>query len=286
MNELEFFLLKLHLCNLDLKNELRVVRYMLSFERCPSKDELFLLLKLGQTQKNDLWNALQSKQLSQKIQQNLKVSHFLTILDKRYPSQLQEIYSPPVVLFYQGDLELLDSKKLLGVVGARQCSSYALQALTQLLPNVIQQKLILVSGLAKGVDGLSHQLALKHHGKTIAVIGNGLDISYPSCNRALQTQIAHAGLLLSEYPLESRPLKYHFPLRNRIIAGLCQTVLVVEARHHSGSLITANLALQENRNVLALPGRINDIYSTGCNELIAVGAKPVLNSNDILEEFI
>ncbi len=286
MNELEFFLLKLHLCNLDLKNELRVVRYMLSFERCPSKDELFLLLKLGQTQKNDLWNAIQSKQLSQKIQQNLKVSHFLTILDKRYPSQLQEIYSPPVVLFYQGDLELLDSKKLLGVVGARQCSSYALQALTQLLPNVIQQKLILVSGLAKGVDGLSHQLALKHHGKTIAVIGNGLDISYPSCNRALQTQIAHAGLLLSEYPLESRPLKYHFPLRNRIIAGLCQTVLVVEARHHSGSLITANLALQENRNVLALPGRINDIYSTGCNELIAAGAKPVLNSNDILEEFI
>ena len=286
MNELEFFLLKLHLCNLDLKNELRVVRYMLSFERCPSKDELFLLLKLGQTQKKDLWNALQSKQLSRKIQQNLKVSHFLTILDKRYPSQLQEIYSPPVVLFYQGDLELLDSKKLLGVVGARQCSSYALQALTQLLPNVIQQKLILVSGLAKGVDGLSHQLALKHHGKTIAVIGNGLDISYPSCNRALQTQIAHAGLLLSEYPLESRPLKYHFPLRNRIIAGLCQTVLVVEARHHSGSLITANLALQENRNVLALPGRINDIYSTGCNELIAAGAKPVLNSNDILEEFI
>ena len=286
MNELEFFLLKLHLCNLDLKNELRVVRYMLSFERCPSKDELFLLLKLGQKKKNDLWNALQSKQLSQKIQQNLKVSHFLTILDKRYPSQLQEIYSPPVVLFYQGDLELLDSKKLLGVVGARQCSSYALQALTQLLPNVIQQKLILVSGLAKGVDGLSHQLALKHHGKTIAVIGNGLDISYPSCNRALQTQIAHAGLLLSEYPLESRPLKYHFPLRNRIIAGLCQTVLVVEARHHSGSLITANLALQENRNVLALPGRINDIYSTGCNELIAAGAKPVLNSNDILEEFI
>ncbi|QCQ03990.1 DNA-protecting protein DprA [Ligilactobacillus animalis] len=286
MNELEFFLLKLHLCNLDLKNELRVVRYMLSFERCPSKDELFLLLKLGQTQKNDLWDALQSKQLAQKVRQNLKVSHFLTILDKRYPLQLQEIYSPPVVLFYQGDIELLDSKKLLGVVGARQCSSYALQALTQLLPNVIQQQLVLVSGLAKGVDGLTHQLALKHHGKTIAVIGNGLDISYPSCNRALQTQIAHAGLLLSEYPLESRPLKYHFPLRNRIIAGLCQTVLVVEARHHSGSLITANLALQENRNVLALPGRINDINSTGCNELIAAGAKPVLNSNDILEEFI
>ena len=286
MNELEFFLLKLHLCNLDLKNELRVVRYMLSFERCPSKDELFLLLKLGQTQKNDLWDAIQSKQLAQKVRQNLKVSHFLTILDKRYPSQLQEIYSPPVVLFYQGDIELLDSKKLLGVVGARQCSSYALQALTQLLPNVIQQQLVLVSGLAKGVDGLTHQLALKHHGKTIAVIGNGLDISYPSCNRALQTQIAHAGLLLSEYPLESRPLKYHFPLRNRIIAGLCQTVLVVEARHHSGSLITANLALQENRNVLALPGRINDINSMGCNELIAAGAKPVLNSNDILEEFI
>lgn len=286
MNELEFFLLKLHLCNLDLKNELRVVRYMLSFERCPSKDELFLLLKLGQTQKNDLWDALQSKQLAQKIRQNLKVSHFLTILDKRYPLQLQEIYSPPVVLFYQGDIELLDSKKLLGVVGARQCSSYALQALTQLLPNVIQQQLVLVSGLAKGVDGLTHQLALKHHGKTIAVIGNGLDISYPSCNRALQTQIAHTGLLLSEYPLGSRPLKFHFPLRNRIIAGLCQTVLVVEARHHSGSLITANLALQENRNVLALPGRINDINSTGCNELIAAGAKPVLNSNDILEEFI
>ena len=122
MNELEFFLLKLHLCNLDLKNELRVVRYMLSFERCPSKDELFLLLKLGQTQKNDLWNALQSKQLSQKIQQNLKVSHFLTILDKRYPSQLQEIYSPPVVGLFQHDLLRRYSKKRLTVVWARACS--------------------------------------------------------------------------------------------------------------------------------------------------------------------
>lgn len=141
-----------------------------------------------------------------------------------------------------------------------------------------------MSGLARGVDGAAHRLTLKHAGKAIAVIGNGLDRIYPRENTDLQNMIMHSGLLLTEYPLGTAPLPFHFPERNRIIAGLSTACLVVEARQKSGSLITANIAVQENRNVLAVPGSILQPLSKGCNELIAQGARPALDASDILEE--
>lgn len=284
VNEAELLLLKLHLCGLGLENELRIANFLMAHESIPTDQELWTLLELSASKKERLMIQLDEQNLQQKLEKNLTQTKVLTILNDQYPVQLRESYHPPVVLFYQGDITLL-KRPLLGVVGARQNTNYAYQALKHLLPPIVKRKLALVSGLAKGVDGLAQRLTLEAFGKTIAVVGNGLDISYPNENKALQAQINQHGLLLSEYELGSPPLRFHFPMRNRIIAGLVKALLVVEARHHSGSLITANLALQENREVLALPGRITDPFSQGCNELIAAGAKVVLNATDILEEF-
>ncbi|MBU7462960.1 DNA-processing protein DprA [Lactiplantibacillus pentosus] len=209
----------------------------------------------------------------------------LTILDADYPSALLEGYQPPLVLFLRGHRELLASRQL-AVVGARQATSYAERAVKRLLAPLATDPVTIVSGLAKGADGLAHRAALQFHLPTIAVIGTGLDISYPRQHSELQQQIANVGLVVSEYPLGVGPEPYHFVARNRIIAGLCQTLIVVEAQAHSGSLITANLALQNNRNVLAVPGPIDAPYSVGCNELIVAGAKPVLNSRHTIEEFL
>ena len=165
-------------------------------------------------------------------------------------------------------------------------TSYGEGVLRGLLPTMVDHNLTIVSGLAAGVDGLSHQLTLEHHGKTIAVIGCGLDLVYPRQHKKLQQQVMQHGLVLSEYGLGEAPLAFHFPERNRIIAGLSETVLVVEARQRSGSLITANLALDENRNVCAIPGRIDAPYSRGCNDLIKAGATPIHQADDLLAEFM
>ncbi|WP_261807146.1 DNA-processing protein DprA [Lapidilactobacillus luobeiensis] len=209
---------------------------------------------------------------------------FLTILDQVYPQGLAEIYRPPLILYYQGNLELLATPKL-AIVGARACTNYTQYCLRRLIPPLVQNQITIVSGLAAGADQLAHQETLLAHGQTIAVIGTGLDVYYPPANRSLQQLIGQKGLLLSEYPLGTAPRRYHFPQRNRIIAGLSQGVLVTEAQHHSGSLITANLALQENRNVYALPGNILQETSVGTNELLAAGATPVLTAADLLVDF-
>lgn len=286
MNEEENFLLKLHLCQVSLKNELRVAHYIMAYKRCPTKKEFESLLDLENERKEQLWDQVNSEDIASRAEFELSQAKVLTILDKRYPSQLQEIYDPPVVLFYRGNIALLNANNFLGVVGARNCSMYAFYTIRRLLPPVIKKDVVIVSGLAKGVDGYAHRICLDNKGKAIAILGNGLDVFYPECNHYLQDALSHKGLLLTEYPSGTHPLKYHFPLRNRIIAGLCQSLLVVEAKQRSGSLITANLALQNDRNVLAIPGRLSDPNSVGCNELIAAGAKAVLSSEDIMEEFV
>jgi len=224
-----------------------------------------------------------SPRFQQAIQQHQAID-ILTILDADYPITLMESYQPPLVLFLKGNRMLLQQPQL-AIVGARQATLYARRCLSQLLTPLAEQPLAITSGLAAGVDGAAHQLALQLGLPAIAVIGTGLDVSYPRVNTDLQARVSQLGLLISEYPLGSRPARHHFPMRNRIIAGLCHTLLVVEAREHSGSLITANLALQNNRNVLAVPGAIDAALSVGCNQLIAAGAKPVLNYRHIIEEF-
>ncbi|MFC6202480.1 DNA-processing protein DprA [Lactiplantibacillus nangangensis] len=224
----------------------------------------------------------QSSQFHERLMRHQTVM-IMTILDADYPVQLLESYHPPLVLFLQGQRTLLATPQL-AVVGARQASPYAARVVQRLLAPLAATPVTIISGLAAGTDGLAHQQALKHHLPTIAVIGTGLDVTYPRVNAELQRQVGQVGLLISEYPLGSPPARHHFPERNRIIAGLCQALVVIEAREHSGSLITANLALQNNRNVMAVPGPIDAPMSVGCNQLIFAGAKPVLNSRHIIEE--
>ena len=219
---------------------------------------------------------------SLELQYRKEAIHFLMYEDALYPKRLKEIYLPPVVLFYKGRLELFNRLSI-GIVGARNHTAYSKEALEYLLPDILERKVSIISGLARGVDSLAHQLTLDLRGETIAVIGNGINVTYPKENKALYDAIGRKGLILSEYPLDSPPLKFHFPYRNRIIAGLSHGLCVIEAKLHSGSLITANVALSENRQVFALPGNITSEYSKGTNELITVGAFPIRNANDILE---
>ena len=219
---------------------------------------------------------------SLELQYRKEAIHFLMYEDALYPKRLKEIYLPPVVLFYKGRLELFNRLSI-GIVGARNHTPYSKEALEYLLPDILERKVSIISGLARGVDSLAHQLTLDLKGETIAVIGNGINICYPKENQSLYDAIGKKGLILSEYPLDSPPLKFHFPYRNRIIAGLSHGLCVIEAKMHSGSLITANVALSENRQVFALPGNITSEYSKGTNELITAGAFPIRNANDILD---
>lgn len=206
---------------------------------------------------------------------------FITRLDAGYPTRLQEAYEPPVVLFYQGDLELFHTLNL-AVVGARQATGYTSHALQQLGADLAP--LTVVSGLAAGADSIAHRFAIKRGWPTIAVIATGLDQVYPAAHRDLQQWIGQHGLVLSEYPPGVAPTRRHFVERNRIIAGLCHGLLVTEAALHSGSLITANLALQNNREVFALPGPIDAPQAVGTNALIQAGAKLIASGQDIMEE--
>ncbi len=212
----------------------------------------------------------------------------MSIYDADYPLLLREIYAPPVVLFYQGDLSLLDETIGLAVVGARAATAYGLEAVAEIIPNLLKdskEPITIISGLAKGIDTKAHEVALKSKGHTIGVIGSGLDRFYPRSNKQLQERMAKEQLLLSEYPLGAKPLKFRFPERNRIIAGLSRGILVIEAKKRSGSLITAYNGLDENRDIFALPGSIFEKNSEGCHKLIQLGAVLTRNSRDILDEW-
>lgn len=207
----------------------------------------------------------------------------LSILDKEYPLELKNIYNPPVLLFYQGDLDLLARPKL-AVVGSRNASQMGVAAVKKIIQDLSKQ-FVIISGLARGIDTAAHLASLKSGGATIAVIGTGLDVHYPKENRRLQDYIAKNHLLLSEYEAQSQSLKYHFPERNRIIAGLSQGVMVAEAKIRSGSLITCERAMEEGRDVFVVPGNILDGQSEGCHHLIQEGAKCITSGFDILNEF-
>lgn len=209
--------------------------------------------------------------------------HVVTLADEIYPPLLKEIYDPPAVLFVRGQLPDPERKHL-AVVGSRNASPYGQRVTEQLIEPAARAGVVIVSGLADGVDSIAHDAALRGNGATMAVLGSGVDDEsiYPSRNRALASQIlAHGGALISELPLRTPPLKPHFPLRNRIIAGLCHGTLIVEAAIKSGSLITARSAADNNRDVYAVPGPIDSPLSEGPNELIKAGATPVTKPEDL-----
>ena len=237
-----------------------------------SLNETFVLgdLKYSLPEETNKWIESMDWDLEIKRLQEHKVK-VITILDGGYPQRLKEIYLPPIVLFYRGNLSLIN-RRAVAIVGSRDHSKYAKNCIHELIPVLVNDDIVVISGLARGVDTLAHEETLKANGETIAVIGSGLDVVYPPENSKLYDVIAKKGLILSEYPLQSRPLKFHFPYRNRIIAGLSHGVCVIEAKEKSGSLITANLALSENREVFAVPGSIFSIHSKGTNSLIEAGA--------------
>jgi len=203
--------------------------------------------------------------------------------DRGYPARLKEIYDYPPVLYVKGSL-LPEDDWCLGVVGTRSASVYGRQVTGELVGELVRNRITIASGLARGIDAIAHQSALAAGGRTIAVLGSGLDIIYPSEHASLAKQIVENGALVSEYPLGTRPRPEYFPQRNRILSGLSLGVLVIEAGEKSGALLTAQHALEQNREVFAVPGSILSQTSIGTNHLIQEGAKLVRGATDILEE--
>ena len=207
----------------------------------------------------------------------------VTLADPEYPSLLKEIVDPPPALFFRGDLALLQ-KPSVAMVGSRRASPYAINAAEHLARQLVSAGIVVVSGLARGVDSASHAAALDAGGTTIAVLGTGIDIVYPRSNRRLFRAVEERGLILSEFPPGTPPLPMNFPIRNRVISGISLGTVIVEATSRSGSLITARTAAEQNREVCAVPGPIFSPGSEGTHRLIQYGAKLVHDANDILEE--
>ncbi len=205
-----------------------------------------------------------------------------TIEDKLYPQQLKNTYDPPVVLFTKGTLQ--GDEKMIAVVGSRNATPYGLKTAERISFELAKAGITIVSGMAKGVDSHAHKGALKAGGRTVAVMGCGLDRAYPPGNEGLMAKIINSGAAVSEYVTGVPPMAHNFPARNRIISGASYGVVIIEAGEKSGSLITADFALEQGREVFAVPGNVNSSTSVGTNKLIREGAKMVTCIEDILEE--
>lgn len=205
--------------------------------------------------------------------------------DENYPEALKNIAQPPVFLYCKGDIQKLQGINI-GVVGTRKSSYYGRNACENIVQGLVEGGVTTVSGLALGIDTICHKKTLELQGNTIAVVGSGLDVIYPSENRGLWKEISEKGVLVSEYPLGTEPSAFNFPQRNRIIAGLSKGIVVIESKAKGGSLITAEFALEENRDVFAVPGEIFSSFSAGCNELIKNSrAKLISCPEDVLSEY-
>ena len=208
----------------------------------------------------------------------------VNICDENYPQLLKEIYDPPITLFCKGNIELLKEKSF-SIVGCRNATTYGDFVSKDMAYNLARANIVIVSGLARGIDASAHKGALAAEGKTIAVLGSGVDIPYPIENIELYKEISKTGLLVSEYIIGTKPEAGNFPARNRIISGLSKGLLVVEATSKSGSMRTVDFALDQGRDVYIIPGNINSRNSSGTNELIKQGARLITSYKEILEEF-
>ena len=211
-------------------------------------------------------------------------ARIVTYLDPSYPKFLKEIHHPPVLLYVKGK-DIPSNQTLIAVVGSRNATHYGLRAAEHIGMGLARRRVGVVSGLARGIDSAAHRGCLRGKGFTIAVMGTGIDRIYPTGNKRLLDQVTESGAVITEFPMGSPPEPRNFPIRNRIISGLNRGVVVVEATKQSGSLITASLALEQGREVFAVPGSINSFKSTGTHFLIKQGAKLIENADDILDEF-
>ncbi|NOQ68327.1 DNA-protecting protein DprA [Patescibacteria group bacterium] len=222
------------------------------------------------------------KEFEKLEKENIKI---ITINDELYPKLLKEIHTAPALLYYKGQLK--KDEFTIAIVGSRKVSIYGKQVASQFARELSQAGSIIISGMAFGIDSIAHRECVKLKNRTIAVLGGGIDTNsiYPSSNRQIANEIiSEGGAIISEYPISTPPLKQHFPARNRIISGLSLGILVIEAAESSGTLITTRFALEQNREVFAIPGNIYSTTSKGTNNLIKLGAKLVIKAEDILEE--
>jgi DNA processing protein len=256
--------------------------YNLSPAQLQQKLQFKLPLEKIQSIYKNLHSVTIASMLEKYKSQNIQC---ITWFDSTYPSALKQIYNPPWVLYVKGNRDILLNNQMLAIVGTRNPTKYGMRMTDYFVSSLIKHGWTTVSGLAKGIDARVHDVSLKTNGKTIAVLGSGFNHLYPKENIQLANEIIKGSLLLTEYPPERKPNKWHFPERNRIISGLSLGTIVIEAKGKSGSLITANLALEQNREVFAIPGPIDSVYSDGTNLLIQEGAKLVLTPEDVLIEF-
>lgn len=207
----------------------------------------------------------------------------INISDDNYPAKLKNIYAPPITIFAKGDISLLNSKSI-AIVGSREPSKYGIYVAEKFSTELSKEGITIISGLAKGIDTFAHIGALSSFGKTIAVLGSGIDVVYPKENAKYYREISEKGLIISEYIVGTAPESKNFPQRNRIISGLSDGVLVVEARKNSGTMITTDFALEQGKELYVIPGNITSNLSVGTNNLIKEGAKLVTDVCEILED--
>lgn len=253
-------------------------------------DKIYKLEKKELLRINGIGESLANSILDKNIRKNLE-NHILymqrnnidiiSIEDEEYPNLLKQIYDPPISLYIKGNKDILNYPSM-AIVGCREASDYGKKAAKYFAYNLANQNINIISGLAKGVDSYAHIGTLSTCGKTVAVVGNGLDTVYPTENKYLFERILeNRGAIISEYPLGIKAEKMNFPARNRIISGMSKGVIVIEAKEKSGTLITVDFALEQGRDVYVVPGNINSINSVGTNELIKQGAKMVTTYKEI-----
>jgi len=253
--------------------------------RAPLK-ELLRIEGLGERVAGEIQKGPSEKVVKRELSRLEKTGgKFVTLKDDDYPKRLKDIYDPPALLYLRGELRRKDELAV-AVVGSRKTSAYGREVTERIGRDLARHGVTVVSGMARGIDSVAHQGALQGGGRTIAVLGCGVDMIYPSENRNLFHQIIEQGAVLSEFPMGSPPEAGHFPRRNRIISGLSIGVVIVQASAESGSLITAGYALEQGREIFAVPGNIGAEGSRGTNRLIKEGAKLVESSEDILEEVL
>lgn len=266
---------KLNLLEVFKKTE---IIYMLT------KDELLKIDGIGEETANNIISSKNERLLNYHLSYMLKNNiDIINIEDDEYPKILKEIHDPPISLYIRGNKDILNDRNI-GIVGCRDCTEYGKKAAKYFAYNLSKHRINVVSGLAKGIDSYSHIGCLAAGGKTIAVVGNGLDTIYPKENIELANNIINnGGAIISEYPCGTKPDKMNFPARNRIISGVSSGIIVVEAKEKSGTLITVDFALEQGRDVFVVPGNINCVNSVGTNELIKQGAKVVTTYEDVIE---
>lgn len=249
-----------------------------------SKEELTSIKGIGEKIANKIIDVTYRKNLEQYVNYMKKYNiGMITIFDTDYPQKLKHIYDAPMILYYKGNKKLLNHGHIIGMIGCRECSEYGKQVALSFSYEFAKQGVCIISGMAKGIDSYSHKGCINAKGKTIAVLGSGLDQIYPKENSILYNEILQTeGLILSEYVIGTKPNKLNFPARNRIISALSDGIIVVEAKEKSGTLNTVDFALDQGKDVFVIPGNITSSNSIGTNELIKQGAKCITDVRDIL----